>query len=72
MVHRWTGPFMIADYLGKGVYKEHGRKTVINISNMKKYYSEKDARKPAYNSNSDTTQLVPQKSRKRAHPVKPC
>ena len=63
---------MIADYLGKGVYKVHGRKTIINISNMKKYYSEKDARKPAYNSNSDTTQLVPQKSRKRAHPVKPC
>ncbi|CAG2191696.1 unnamed protein product [Mytilus edulis] len=45
MVHRWTGPFTIADYIGKGVYKVNGRKTVLNAKSLRRYLTPKPTAK---------------------------
>ncbi|OPL33290.1 hypothetical protein AM593_10511, partial [Mytilus galloprovincialis] len=58
MVHRWTGPFTIADYIGKGVYKVNGRKTVLNAKSLRRYLTPKTtakSQKPTAKSQKPTT-----------------
>ncbi|XP_052081176.1 uncharacterized protein LOC127719197 isoform X1 [Mytilus californianus] len=59
MVHRWTGPFIISTYIGKGVYKVKGRKTVLNAKSLRRYLTPKPtakSQKPTANSQKPTAE----------------